>query len=202
MTPEFRQGETVRDVVLPCCECGGDSDAYASFDDGAWLCRACSDADKAKGAAMTSGLDLTEEALERNAREVVPVLEGITEGLRAGLSEIDESLSHLEAAVAEPAAELAGDPGERVRADLRQLARDVSLSTERHEVMRHAAQYTHERLQVARRAMVEMAAEIHRGHAGSHPSNHTWRECVSETCERSRRRMFDVEGIAEIGGSK
>lgn len=95
----------------------------------------------------------------------------------------------------ERATDLAGDPGDRVRADLRQLAREVTLSTERHEVMRHAAQYTHERLQIARRAMAEMAAEIHRGHASSHPAGTTWRECVSETCERSRRRMLEAEGI-------
>lgn len=44
MTPEFREGEKVRDIVLPCCVCGGDSHAYASYlEDGAYVCKQCSD---------------------------------------------------------------------------------------------------------------------------------------------------------------
>lgn len=44
---DFRRGESSwRSPKLPCCECGKDSDAYASFDDENWLCRPCVEADQ------------------------------------------------------------------------------------------------------------------------------------------------------------
>lgn len=52
MSPEFRAGERVVEVSMPCCECGQESEAYASFleqEGGAkqWMCKACCDRDLA-----------------------------------------------------------------------------------------------------------------------------------------------------------
>jgi hypothetical protein len=42
----FRKGENEVDAPAPCVECGKDSDCYATFDDGAYLCKPCADLDQ------------------------------------------------------------------------------------------------------------------------------------------------------------
>jgi hypothetical protein len=47
MSPEFREGERVKSINLPCCECGKESKAFASFTEKGengkteWLCEKC-----------------------------------------------------------------------------------------------------------------------------------------------------------------
>lgn len=104
------------------------------------------------------------------------------------------------------AVRMAGRSDGRVVANLREMAHRLVQSDERAEVLRSTSEHMHDRLQRYRRAMVEMAVEVHAGHEAV-PTGATWRECQAPACKRTRRRMLENEGIdaatvAELGGGE